>query len=84
MGGFPKVKNPRRINKGRLERLTIILKDFREGRSVQEISELRGYRKDKVYHEMYYLKDLGLLPLDFKNPSSVHTENLAEVIERRM
>lgn len=78
---WPAVRNIRRISKVRLERLRMLLKYFKEGKSVQEIAEMTGWRKDMVYHEMYYLKNLGLLDPDFKNPSgTVYTKDVAKEV----
>jgi hypothetical protein len=80
---WPAVKKLRRISKVRLERLQILLRYFKEGKSVQEIAALTGWRKDRVYHEMYYLKNLGLLDPDFKNPSGfVHTKDVAKEVAK--
>lgn len=78
---WPAVNNMRRISQVRLERLRLILKEFKAGKSVQQIAEEHGFKKEKVYHEMYYLKNLGLLDPDFKNPcGTVYTKDLAKEI----
>ena len=77
----PAVKNMRRISVTRVERLKKLLEMFRAGKSVQQIAEETGYKKDRVYHEMYFLKAHGLLSPDFKNPSSVHIKKLSEVLK---
>lgn len=79
---WPEVKNMRRISKVRLERLRMILAELRAGKSVQDIAKERSLKLDRVWHEFYYLKRLGLLDPDFKNPSgTVYTNNLAKEIE---
>lgn len=80
---WPEVRNVRRISQVRLERLRLLLREFRAGKSVQQISEEHGFKKQRVYHEMYYLKKLGLLMPDFKNPSGiVHTSDIAKEVEK--
>lgn len=72
-----------RVSKVRVGRLRIILADLRAGKTVKEIAELHGYKKDRVYHEMYYLKKLGLIEADMKNiPQSIYTDDVASVIAK--
>ena len=78
---WPEVKSVRRISKVRLERLRIILSELKVGKSVQMIAEERCLKLDRVWHEFYYLKRLGLLDPDFKNPSgTVYTNDLVKEI----
>lgn len=71
----------RRLDAARLKRLSVILGDLKEGKSVQQIAAARGYEKHKVYQSMYYLKKLSLLPQDFKNPRSVYVADVAKAIK---
>ena len=73
----------RRISKVRLERLNVLRKMFlKDGKSVQEIAKVTGWRKDRIYQEMYYMKRLGMLPPGFKNPFSVWTNDIVKEVER--
>jgi len=79
---WPAMMGVRRISKVRYERLLALLEMFKAGKSIQEISRETGWRKDKLYHEMYYLKNHGLLAPDFKNPFSVWSTDLAKEISK--
>ena len=80
---YPALRNVSRISGVRYERLLKLLRMFREGKSVREISEQTGYRKNLVYHEMYCLKNHGMLDPDFKNPGSIPIKgSLAEMLRR--
>lgn len=70
---YPAVRHMHRMSGVRFERLKALLQYFKSGLSVQEIAEKTGWKKDRIYHEMYALKNYGLLPPEFKNPkTSVH------------
>ena len=78
---WPAVASMRRISKVRLERLQLILGELKAGKSVQQIAEENCFKKSMVYQSMYYLKNLGLLDPDFKNPvGTVYTTNIAKEI----
>lgn len=66
----PAVRKPVRISPTRIERLKVLCKMFKDGKAVQDIAKETGWEKHKIYQEMYNLKKLGMLPADFKNPSS--------------
>jgi len=79
----PEVNSMRRISRVRLERVRLVLKELLAGKSVQVIAEEHGFKKDAVWHEFYYLKRLGLLDVDFKNPSgTVYTNDVAKEIKK--
>lgn len=80
---WPAIRSMRRISKVRLERLQIILGDLKSGLAVQEIAKNRDYKLDAVWHEFYYLKKLGLLDPDFKNPNkSVYVKDIAKEVAK--
>ena len=80
---YPAVKDVSRISSVRYQRLLKLLKMFKQGKSVKEISLETGYRKNLVYHEMYCLKNHGMLDSEFKNPGSIKiVGSLAEMLEK--
>ena len=76
---WPALIEQKRMSKIRYDRLERLLKSFKAGKSVQEICAETGWRKNLVYHEMYYLKNHGLLGPEFKNPFSVFDRDIKEL-----
>lgn len=68
---YPALKNVSRISEVRFERLLKLLKMFKQGLSVKEISMQTGYKKDLIYHEMYCLKNHGMLDSDFRSAKTI-------------
>ena len=79
---WPAVKEQKRISKVRFDRLAELLKQFKAGKSIQEISRETGWNKELLYHEMYYLKNHGLLDPDFKNPFSILVKDLKKELNK--
>jgi hypothetical protein len=80
---YPAVKNVSRVSRVRYERLLKLLKLFKLGKSVKEISEETGYKKNLIYHEMYCLKNHGMLDADFRNSDSIRVVgSLGEMLKK--
>ena len=78
---YPAIVSVRRLSSERYARILKLLVFFKDGKSVQDISIETGWKKDRVYHEMYALKNMGLLPPDFKNPGrSVQGDNIVDCL----
>jgi len=79
---YPAIARMQRMSGTRYERLKALLKYFKEGKSVQEIVEITGWKKDVIYHEMYALRNYGLLPADFKNPKVTVHGDVLELLKK--
>jgi hypothetical protein len=77
----PAVRTISRMSSTRKELLLLLKKKLLAGQCIQDIAKETGLGKSRLYHEMYYLKKLGWLPSDFKNPFSVWYTSPLELLK---